>query len=283
MRCWPVWVVALAGWGSTAVAGTREDGPAAGEGPTPIDAQALPGLAAARIGHLGNAYAVVEVELGVADLQLMVRDRSGAPLGSFDRVADAFSSDGRALRFATNAGMFHPGGAPVGLAVVEGVELAPLETRFGAPGNFYLAPNGVFWIDEDGSAHVDETGAFATLRPADVWMATQSGPMLVIHGELHPAFRPESVNAHVRSGVGVLPDGRVALVMSLAPVPFYDLASLFRDVLHVQDALYLDGAISRMFAPELGLTAPAGGFGPILAVGSPPVEGRVCPVHDGRR
>ena len=76
--------------------------------------------------------------------------------------------------------------------------------------------------------------------------ATQSGPMLVIEGALHPAFRPESPNLRIRNGVGVASDGSVWLVISREPVRFHDLATLFRDGLGCPDALYLDGTVSEL-------------------------------------
>ena len=44
----------------------------------------------------------------------------------------------------------------------------------------------------------------------DVRLATQSGPMLVIDGKLHPAFDHDGTSRHVRNGVGIGPQGRSA-------------------------------------------------------------------------
>jgi len=59
--------------------------------------------------------------------------------------------------------------------------------RTEVPGNFHLKPNGVFWIDDAGAPHVAATDSYLALKTSPEW-ATQSGPMLLIDGALHPAF-----------------------------------------------------------------------------------------------
>jgi uncharacterized protein YigE (DUF2233 family) len=56
----------------------------------------------------------------------------------------------------------------------------------------------------------------------------------------------------VRNGVGVVSSERVVLVISREPVSLHGFATFFRDKLGCRDALYLDGAISGMWAPGLG-------------------------------
>jgi hypothetical protein len=81
--------------------------------------------------------------------------------------------------------------------------------------------------------------------------AMQSGPILVTNGRIHPRFIPGYHSRHIRNGVGVDGDGRVVFAISNQPVNFHDFATLFRDALDCPDALYLDGSISEMYAPEL--------------------------------
>ena len=146
------------------------------------------------------------------------------------------------LLFAMNAGMYHRDRSPVGLYVEDGVELAPLSTPAG-PGNFGMLPNGVFSVRTDGSFHVDATPDYGG---TDTRHATQSGPMLVIDGSLHPRFLPGSTSLKIRNGVGVRPDGTALFALSEAPLNFHSFARLFRDELGAPDALYLDGTISRL-------------------------------------
>jgi uncharacterized protein YigE (DUF2233 family) len=186
-------------------------------------------------------YAVCEVDLTRARLQLFWKRPDGTRYGSFGRLlAD------HPFSFATNAGIFDPTFTPCGLHVVDGHEDVPLNLGDGA-GNFFLKPNGVFVIDERGARALESTrydGTRATTR-----LATQSGPMLVIDGAIHPRFDRNSANRRIRSGVGVRSPGRVVFAISREPVTFFEFATLFRDRLDCRDALYLDGEISRFYIP----------------------------------
>ena len=184
--------------------------------------------------------------------------------GSFRAVDEALASEGKQLDFAMNAGMYHRDLSPVGLFVADGVEKAPLITNEG-PGNFGLVPNGVFcWGAPGGKLRVIESRSFAAKPPACRY-ASQSGPMLVIKGKLHPRFLKDSDSVNIRNGVGVSADGsRAYFVVSNDKVNFHLFGRYFRDHLGLEDALYFDGSISRLYAPALG--RHDGGFpmGPIV-------------------
>lgn len=188
----------------------------------------------------------------------------GSVHGSLPAYLDAMAQGATVPVIAMNAGMYHPDMRPVGLHVEQGREIAPLDTGEGE-GNFYLKPNGVFFVDSEGRAGVMETQAFAAsgVRP---WLATQSGPMLVIGGALHPRFLPDGSSRFIRNGVGVTADGAVVLAISRDPVSLGLFARAFRDSFECPDALFLDGGISAFAANGrmvIGGKEPAG---PILAV-----------------
>lgn len=213
-----------------------------------------------------NGYAVCEVAAG-EDLRLWLNDPRGKPLGTFDRLREAVEADGGRLVFAMNAGMYHPDRRPVGLYVEDGEARSKLVRATGS-GNFGLRPNGVFCI-RDGRLAVVETMAFDADPPA-CRFASQSGPMLVIDGALHPRFLPGSDSRYVRNGVGVSADGsRAWFAISDAPVNFHDFARLFRDGLGTPQALYFDGNISRLYAPELGRDDLGFPMGPMVGLVAP--------------
>lgn len=212
--------------------------------------------------HDGTPYTVCTATSD-ADLRVFQTAADGQPYGTFDRIAQALAADGLRLDFAMNAGMYHPDRRPVGLLIEDGAETARLVTAAG-PGNFGLLPNGVFCIAA--KFRIVESRRFAA-DPPDCRFATQSGPMLVIDGALHPRFLPGSDSRYIRNGVGVSADGKTAyFAISNRPVTFHAFARLFRDGLGTPDALYLDGNISRLRAPALGRDDLGFPMGPMVGL-----------------
>ena len=150
------------------------------------------------------------------------------------------------VAFAMNAGMYDEDGRPIGLAIVEGLQVRAINRRKGG-GNFHLMPNGVFQILQDGRAEVVTSDRW---KPsAAIRIATQSGPMLVIDGRLHPSFSQDGSSRHIRNGVGIGPDGRPRFVISDDAVSLGKFARFFRDHLKSRNALFFDGAVSALWDP----------------------------------
>ncbi|WP_442577634.1 phosphodiester glycosidase family protein [Mesorhizobium sp. ASY16-5R] len=210
------------------------------------------------------AYIVCEIDLNKYDVGIHHSRPGGQAYGSLDAFDRAMAADGRPVQLAMNAGMYHEGLGPVGLLVENGRELSPVEAAEGE-GNFYLKPNGVFLIGEDGKAALMETGKFLAARPA-VKFATQSGPMLVIDGAIHPKFLPDGTSRYTRNGVGVRDPDTVVLAISLSEVSLGSFARLFRDELGCPNALFLDGAISTFSNGEKTLLGGKDPVGPIISV-----------------
>lgn len=195
-------------------------------------------------------------------LALHWKDDKGQIIGSLGRMNAWTQSRGRQLLFAMNGGMYMEDRAPLGLYIENGRTLRPLNRRT-ASGNFYMKPNGVFYLTKDRRGVVCRTEDFRA--SSTIQYATQSGPLLLINGRIHPMFQKGSRNLNVRNGVGILPGNKVLFAMSKGAISFYDFAEYFRSR-GCRWALYLDGFVSRAWLPEKGWKQTHGAFGAIITV-----------------
>lgn len=207
-------------------------------------------------------FTTIRVDVRAERVELFLRDDAGHPFKRFDRLKSWLAGRNKRLVFAMNAGMFQPDFSPVGLLVQDGQEVAPLNLSNGT-GNFFLKPNGVFFVSESGPRIV-ESSEYPALAQG-VRLATQSGPLLVRKGALHPAIDAASTSRLLRNGVGISGD-TIMFVISEQPVSFYELAKYFRDELHCPDALYLDGVVSSLYSTDLQRNDSRADLGPIVAV-----------------
>jgi uncharacterized protein YigE (DUF2233 family) len=211
----------------------------------------------------GATLTVCRADVRRDDLHVFLNDDGGKPLRTFDALARRLEAQGKRLTFAMNAGMFHADHLPVGLLIEQHRQIAPLNTAEGK-GNFFLKPNGVFFIDTKGAAVVD--AAQFSQTPADIVLATQSGPLLVIDGAIHPKLDSNSRSRYIRNGVGVDASGTVVFAASADVLTLYEFATIFRGVLKCPNALYLDGSVSSVYAPSLKEHIQRADLGPIIAV-----------------
>lgn len=196
------------------------------------------------------------------DIRFYWKDGSGQLFRSIQSLKLFVEKNGKQLVFAMNGGMYKQDNSPQGLFIEDGQCRVVLDTLSGT-GNFYLKPNGVFYLTDAGSAAICRTEDFFNNR--QIKFATQSGPMLLIDGEVHPAFKRGSANVNIRNGVGILPDKRIVFAMSTQEVNFYDFAIFFKN-LNCKNALYLDGFVSRTYLPEKNSSQLDGNFGVIIGV-----------------
>jgi len=176
---------------------------------------------------------------------------------------DAASVDAATIAFAINGGMYGDDLRPVGYYVEGGERLGELD-RGNGEGNFYMKPNGVFF-GTGGQWRVLGSNTFFNTVGDRPQFGTQSGPMLVIDGKLHPEIQDNGPSKAIRNGVGVDSKGRAHFVISGGPVSFGQLARYFRDEVKVANALYLDGAVSSLWDPATG-RQDKGRVGPIIVV-----------------
>ncbi len=206
-------------------------------------------------------------------ISLNLRDDNNVVLATFKNLKNYLGriNPTRELVFAMNADMYDKHRLPIGLYVENGEILKQINQRDG-PGNFHLKPNGVFYLSRIGEesdslvAHVADTKSFLKTDITPFY-ATQSGPMLVIKGTLHPRFLKHSTSRKRRNGVGVSGDGmRLYFVISNEAVTFYEFGSFFKDHLQTENALFLDGTISKIFSTHIGRHDRGSAMGPMIAV-----------------
>jgi uncharacterized protein YigE (DUF2233 family) len=213
--------------------------------------------------YADQAFTACQFNLSANKIGIYNVDENGDPLANFASLGAYLDRSGKKLNFAMNAGMFGKDFKAIGLLVEDGKVQHKLNRR-GGSGNFHLKPNGVFYI-AGGKLGVMETEAYAKsgIKPD---YASQSGPMLVINSEIHPKFSPTGISAKIRNGVGMVDDHTVEFVISNEPVTFYTFASLLRDELACNNALFFDGTVSNAFIPEMGRGDGFIPLGPMVGV-----------------
>lgn len=220
------------------------------------------------IRYIKTSFTVCKFSAKSSEIRTFLNADNGKPYANFLALEKSLAAKKQTLVFAMNGGMYKEDRSAAGLYIESGVEIKPLNTKKG-PGNFHMMPNGVFLIwHEDGhrGAYVQTTEFYEKRMVHDVVAsATQSGPMLVIDGKMHPKFNIGSTSIHIRNGVGVDGD-TVYFAISNERVNFHTFASLFKDYLKTPNALYLDGVVSKLYAPELNRNDYGRAMGPMLAV-----------------
>lgn len=235
-----------------------------GCGPDSKAASTQPESACSERSFEGSHFTACRYDSGRDELVLADADPHG-PLRSFARLKAALGPRARRLLFAMNAGMYDSAGTPVGLYVEDGAEKHAINRHRGGSGNFLMLPNGVFGADASGRVAIVPSPAWPPPRFAVRW-ATQSGPMLVIAGKLHPLIQPDGESRYIRNAVGVADPGTAWFVISDEPVSFGRLARFLRDGLGCRDALYFDGAVSSLWEPAAGRQDARQDLGPLVAV-----------------
>jgi uncharacterized protein YigE (DUF2233 family) len=229
-------------------------------------AEQWPGKAA-RIKYAGKTFDTYTLDYPRECIQLFWKDGEGHKLMGIESLKAFVEAQGQTLVFATNAGMFMEDFTPLGLYIEAGKTLRRLNSVESAFGNFYLQPNGIFVLTAT-EAVIVPTTQYQSIKEKILY-ATQSGPLLVINGRVHPSFTKGSQNLNIRSGVGIDTAGNVVFAISNTLTNYYDFAMLFKEQLRCDQALFLDGAISKMYLPALQRKELGGEFGVMIGVTVP--------------
>ncbi len=194
-------------------------------------------------------------------LKFYWKDKDGRNYVDFQNLKTNLEKEQKTLLFAMNGGMYNKDLSPQGLYIENGQPLAEVDRTEKGYGNFFLQPNGIFYLTKNKKAVICKTSDFQ--NHDQVNYATQSGPMLLIDGKMHPKFTKGSANVGIRNGVGVLPNGDLLFAMSKEKINFYDFANYFKQE-GCKNALYLDGFVSRTYLPANNWEQVDGNFGVII-------------------
>lgn len=229
---------------------------------------ALSSAFATDVSYRGTSYQTFET--APSRIKLLWKDENARLIRQLSVAQKILERQGKRPQMLMNGGIFEEGGIPSGLLVIDGITLRPLNLAAGR-GNFFLQPNGVFYVDKANQAAVITSQEFVRLRP-DCRLAVQSGPLLLRNQLTHPAFRENSSHRLHRNGVGVRADGTVifaATIFGQKRYPtLYEFADFFRS-LGCRDALFLDGDISQLEIDPKKPLVPGNHFATIFAVTEP--------------
>lgn len=215
-------------------------------------------------GKLNNedGFVIFKVDPEIEKISFYWKDDNGQILKSIDNLKKKIERDKKNLKFAMNGGMFEKNNIPKGLYIENFRILNKIDTLSGE-GNFYLNPNGIFYLTKNKTAEIIETKNFK--YSSEIKYATQSGPILLVNQEINPIFKKDSKNLNIRNGVGILEDEKVVFIMSKKEINFYNLASIFKK-LGCKKALYLDGFVSRTYFPKENWIQKDGDFGVMIGI-----------------
>ncbi|MGB0868460.1 MAG: phosphodiester glycosidase family protein [Flavobacteriales bacterium] len=200
------------------------------------------------------------VDLKKQTLKFYWKNDKGENFNNFGGLKNWLKSNKEQLIFATNGGMYNRDQSPQGLYIEQGKTLAKIDTVENGYGNFYMQPNGIFYITNNNEGVVCKTKDFKNIN---VKYATQSGPLLLIDGRIHSKFMEGSKNLNIRNGVGILPNGNLLFAMSKEKINFYDFATYFKSQ-GCKNALYLDGFVSKTYLPDKNWKSIDGKFGVMI-------------------
>lgn len=188
------------------------------------------------------------------------------------KAKEALKKQGKQVSMMMNAGIFDPEYRPAGLWIENGKTLRPLNTRKGK-GNFHIQPNGVFYL-KGKQAGIMTTQAWqkANIKPD---FALQSGPMLLIDGQINSRFYKEQHSPYKRNAVCITKNKELYFIITTAYQEewphFYRFAEALRSFGCYQ-ALYLDGTLSNYYLTGVSNTFHWKEFAGMIAVLSEPVR-----------
>ena len=116
---------------------------------TEIDAQ--------EVTYRNQKFDIVKIDLQKTPVHFFWKNKNGQLIRSLENLKKEMESDHKELLFAMNAGMYQRDRNPQGLFIDNGKTIKPLDTLQDGYGNFYLQPNGIFFIKNDSAGVLPST------------------------------------------------------------------------------------------------------------------------------
>ncbi|WP_238586903.1 phosphodiester glycosidase family protein [Chryseobacterium sp. Leaf405] len=176
---------------------------------------------------VNNYFVIYSTNAQKENIEFYWKDEKNQPLKSIRNLKTYVSIQNKALKFAMNGGMYSKKNIPKGLYIENFKTLHPIDTLSGA-GNFYLKPNGIFYITKSNTVEIIPTENFKQNSP--IKFAIQSGPMLINKGKINLIFQQNSNNLNIRNGAGILKNGNIIFAMSKKEINFYNFALFFKKI-----------------------------------------------------
>ena len=174
-------------------------------------------------------------------IKMYWKSDDGTPYKSMKEFISKLSD--RKILFATNGEIYSKNYTPEGLYIENHKIISDLNLNNGE-GNFYMRPNGVFYI-ENNKPMITDSNDFVYNK--NISYAVQSGPLLIKNGEINKSFGENSNSLKVRSAVGIDKENKIFFYMSKKDISFYNFSKYALDELGCEQLLFLDGTISKMY------------------------------------
>lgn len=211
--------------------------------------------------HEGMQFDVIKITQ-MRHLRLVLNDQQQKPLMTFLALEQQLQPCEQ-LQFAMNAGMFHADFRPVGLYIENHQKIYDINTAQKGFGNFLIQPNGVLAWNKTQSKIM--TTAQFQVSQFKARYATQSGPMLIVDGQINSNFLPHSDSQKMRNAVGMR-NNTLYYVMTRQGINFYQFAYFLKHHLKLDQALYLDGgSVPSLYVSEPQMRVERRFMGPMFA------------------
>ena len=186
-------------------------------------------------------FLIYKPDLEKSDIKMYWKSEDGT---AYKNIKNFISkSSEKKILFVTNGGIYTENYTPEGLYIENYKLMSELNLRKEF-GNFYMKPNGVFYI-ENGKPIISDSEEFQYNK--NISYAVQSGPLLIKNGEINKEFSSDSKSFKIRSAVGLDNENKVFFYMSKKEISFYEFSKYALDNLDCKQLLFLDGTISKMY------------------------------------